>query len=237
MAAHPAKGAASQAAAGRRPAECRDLGQVPSGGAILAISTSTRSSISASTPSSRGVAGARPCRWAAAALSCCRVAGVEVAAQQPDLELVERVERGPAPLDRVAPPLGRRPRSPAVRSERRCRRPCAAAATPLAAAGRLALGDAEAAAAVRRAGGRGCRDRGGAVRSVDPHGEGPCRMVPGYRQRWRRLWLMAGKRPGKICRTRQVRACRAPARSRRLAENHRLFNRFARRAARWHGVR
>ena len=30
----------------------------------------------------------------------------QVAAQQPDLELVERVERHPPPLDRVAPPFG-----------------------------------------------------------------------------------------------------------------------------------
>ena len=35
------------------------------------------------------------------------VAGVEVAAEEPDLELVEGIEREPAALDGVAPPLGR----------------------------------------------------------------------------------------------------------------------------------
>ena len=44
--------------------------------------------------------------WPATALSL-QSAWREITAQEPDLELVERVEREPPPLDRMAPPLDR----------------------------------------------------------------------------------------------------------------------------------
>ena len=75
-------------------------------GPILAISTSRRSSISASTESSRS-SPETVAEFGRRRLQPLQRRGAERAAQHLDLELVQHVERGPPALDRAALSLGR----------------------------------------------------------------------------------------------------------------------------------
>jgi hypothetical protein len=71
----------------------------------LAISTASRSSISASAESSRS--SPQCAKVGRGRLQPQQGRGAKRAAEDLDLEFVEGVEGGPAPLDRAAAPLGR----------------------------------------------------------------------------------------------------------------------------------
>ena len=129
----------------------------------LASSTSTRSSISDSTASRPG-SPEDDFRLAAASRSRFTVDGIEIAGQQSDLEIVEHVERAPAPLHRALAALDR------IFD----RRPAAPSSASMLAAAFGAVAERVSGAAVvlrqREAGGRRLRALLAGVPSVVPFG-------------------------------------------------------------------
>src|SRR5581483_6931550 len=125
--------------------------------------------------------------------------GVEIAGEQPDLEIVEHVERALAARDRTAAPL-RRVFLDALKRKQRVdaggglRRGCRARFR----SGRDVVRQREAGRGGPPGIARG-RSDGGAVRSVDAHRR-PLGGAGVTRGSFAVLWLMRRKRPGKNCR-------------------------------------
>src|SRR5262249_48433502 len=122
----------------------------------------------------------------------------ERSAQEPDLELVERIEGNPAALDRAAPAFGRV--FHALQSNK-----CIDAADRSQGGsppGRPALSLLAHRKVARPGAARGIwgGGRGGADRSLDAHRSNPSARVVGRcpdAVQTRALWLMVGKQPGK----------------------------------------
>ena len=158
------------------------------------------------------------------------------AAEQPDLELVERIERYPAALNRMLATLGRvleplqgneriDAADGAQRGRRRCRAGLSASPSVKALDAGLRMAGAAAAAAV---------PLGPEMRMAKALAPRPWMLgAPAYP---RLLWLIDGKRPGKICRTRQGPAWRQPRKARRPDRISFRFNCLSARSG-WHGFR
>ena len=209
-------------------------GRGPTRAAILAISTSTRSSISARTPSSPASPGAV----------------LEMGGDRLELAAGSPGDRSPprSPiLSSSSASSASRPRLTAWRRRSvASSTPCSAISASMpptvrsaddaaAARRRVAFRDAEAArrcAAARRRRGRDAPRfrsiRRSAWRRSVPDGSRLPQPAP--------LWLTDGKQPGKICRTRQVRSRPRPARIAPHTKIDRHFNALRERR-RWHGFR
>ena len=204
-------------------------------GVILAISTATRSSISASTASSFGVARGVQ-QVGGDRLQPHQRRGAERPAQQLDLELVQRVERDPAAADRAAPALGllvlalQRDQgvdaADGAQRRHRLRRPRRLVLGDGKSAGRRPLGRRRRRRPVRWRSVRRC-----AWRRLPGRGGNPPRNTA----KGRPVWLIPGKRPARFAGSAAGRPGSAAAQT-AAVENAFVFNAVMP-APRWHGIR